>query len=88
MEVIVPEENMGDVIGDVNGRRGRVLGMDTRGNYQVVRALVPLAEILKYDPDLRSMTGGRGSFSFEFDHYAEVPAHLSERIIQAKKPDE
>ncbi len=88
MEVVVPEENMGDVIGDVNGRRGRVLGMDTRGNYQVVRALVPMAEILKYDPDLRSMTGGHGSFSFEFDHYEEVPAHLSERIVQAKKSDE
>ncbi len=88
MEVVVPEENMGDVIGDINGRRGRVLGMETRGNYQVVRALVPMAEILKYDPDLRSMTGGRGSFSFEFDHYEEVPGQLTERIIQAKRPDD
>ena len=87
MEVVVPEENMGDVIGDVNGRRGRVLGMDTRGNYQVVRTLVPLAEILRYDPDLRSMTGGRGSFSFEFDHYEEVPAHLRERIIRVKEQE-
>jgi elongation factor G len=88
MEIVVPEENMGDVIGDINGRRGRVLGMDTRGNYQVVNALVPMAEILKYDPDLRSMTGGRGSFSFEFDHYQEVPAHLIEKIVQVKKPEE
>jgi elongation factor G len=83
MEVVVPEESMGDVIGDINGRRGRVLGMDSRGNYQVVNALVPMAEVLKYDPDLRSMTGGRGSFSLEFDHYQEVPAHLSEKIVQA-----
>ena len=83
MEVVVPEENMGDVVGDINGRRGRVLGMDTRGNYQFVKALVPMAEVLKYDPDLKSMTGGRGSFSFEFDHYEKVPAHLSERIIRA-----
>ncbi len=88
MEIVVPEESMGDVIGDINGRRGRVLGMDTRGNYQVVKALVPMAEILKYDPDLRSMTGGRGSFSFEFDHYQEVPAHLIEKIVQVKKPEE
>jgi elongation factor G len=87
MEVVVPEENMGDVIGDINSRRGRVLGMDSRGNYQLVKALVPMAEILKYDPDLRSMTGGRGSFSLEFDHYEEVPAHLSEKITQAKQQE-
>jgi len=88
MEVIVPEEHMGDVIGDINSRRGRVLGMDSRGNYQLVKALVPMAEVLKYDPDLRSMTGGRGSFSLEFDHYQEVPAHQSEKIVQAQKQDE
>jgi elongation factor G len=88
MEVVVPEDNMGDVIGDINGRRGRVLGMDSRGNYQLVKALVPMAEVLKYDPDLKSMTGGRGSFSLEFDHYAEVPAHLSEKITQAKQQEE
>jgi elongation factor G len=88
MEVVVPEESMGDVIGDINSRRGRVLGMDSRGNYQLVRALVPMAEILKYDPDLRSMTGGRGSFSFEFDHYAEVPSHLTDKITQTKEQGE
>jgi elongation factor G len=88
MEVVVPEDNMGDVIGDINGRRGRVLGMDSRGNYQLVKALVPMAEVLKYDPDLKSMTGGRGSFSLEFDHYAEVPAHLSEKITQAKQQED
>jgi elongation factor G len=88
MEVVVPEENMGDVIGDVNSRRGRVLGVDSKGGYQMVRALVPMAEILKYDPDLRSMTGGRGTFSLEFDHYAEVPAHQTEKIMQAKQQEE
>ncbi len=88
MEVLVPEEHMGDVIGDINSRRGRVLGMDSRGNYQLVKALVPMAEVLKYDPDLRSMTGGRGSFSLEFDHYEEVPAHQSEKIVQAQRQDE
>ncbi len=88
MEVVVPEENMGDVIGDINSRRGRVLGVDSKGNNQFVKALVPMAEILKYDPDLRSMTGGRGSFSLEFDHYEEVPAHLSEKITQAQKQEE
>jgi elongation factor G len=88
MEVVVPEESMGDVIGDINSRRGRVLGMDSRGNYQLVKAVVPMAEVLKYDPDLRSMTAGRGSFSLEFDHYAEVPPHLSEKITQAKQQEE
>lgn len=88
MEVVVPEDHMGDIIGDVNSRRGRVLGVDTKGNYQLVKALVPMAEVLKYDPDLRSMTGGRGSFSLQFDHYEEVPAHQSEKITQGKKQDE
>jgi len=88
MEVVIPEDSMGDVIGDINSRRGRVLGMDSRGNYQLIKALVPMAEVLKYDPDLRSMTGGRGSFSLEFDHYQEVPAHQSEKIAQAKKQEE
>ena len=87
IEVVVPEDNMGDVIGDINSRRGRVLGMDTKGGYQVVKAVVPMAEVLKYDPDLRSMTGGRGSFSLEFDHYEEVPAHQVEKIVGVKKDE-
>ena len=87
MEVVVPEDNMGDVIGDINSRRGRVLGVDTKGGYQVVKAVVPMAEVLKYDPDLRSMTGGRGSFSLEFDHYQEVPAHQVEKIVGPKKDE-
>ena len=86
VEVTVPEENIGDVIGDLNSRRGRVLGVDSRGNYQVIQANVPLSEMLKFAPDLNSKTGGRGTFSMEFSHYEEVPAQMTEKIIaQVKK---
>jgi elongation factor G len=85
IEVYVPEEYMGDVIGDLNGRRGRVLNMEGRSNGQIIKAQVPLAEVLKYAPDLTSMTSGRGSFSMEFSHYEEVPAHLTEKIIAQVK---
>ncbi|RLB07145.1 MAG: elongation factor G [Deltaproteobacteria bacterium] len=81
MEVIVPEENVGDVIGDLNGRRGKILGVEAKGDSQIIKAHVPMAEVLKYAPDLTSMTGGRGSFTMEFSHYEEVPPHISERII-------
>jgi elongation factor G len=89
VEVTVPDENIGDVIGDLNSRRGRVLGVDVRGNYQVIQANVPMAEMLKYAPDLNSKTGGRGTFTMEFSHYEEVPAQLAEKVIaQAKKDKE
>jgi elongation factor G len=81
MEITVPEDTMGDVIGDLNSRRGRVLGMDGVGNTKVIRAQVPMAEVLRYASNLRSMTGGRGNFTMEFSHYEEVPPHLAERII-------
>lgn len=81
LEVITPEDYMGDIMGDLNSRRGRVLGMDSKGKNQVVRALVPMAEVLTYAPDLRSMTGGRGGFSMKFAHYDEVPAQLCQKII-------
>jgi elongation factor G len=81
MEIAVPEETMGDVIGDLNARRGRVLGMDGVGNTKAIRAQVPMAEVLRYASNLRSMTGGRGTFTMEFSHYEEVPPHLAERII-------
>ncbi|MDY6986529.1 MAG: elongation factor G [Thermodesulfobacteriota bacterium] len=81
LTVTVREEYMGDVIGDLNSRRGRVLGMEAKGKNQVISAQVPMAEILNYVPDLTSMTGGRGSFTYEFDHYAEVPAHIMQKII-------
>lgn len=82
MEVVTPEEFMGDIMGDLNSRRGRVLGMESRGKNQVVRALVPMAEVLTYAPDLRSMTGGRGVFSMKFSHYDEVPAQLAQKVIE------
>ncbi|MBL0731711.1 MAG: elongation factor G [Desulfosarcina sp.] len=80
--VITPDEFMGDIMGDLNGRRGRVLGMDTKGKNQVINANVPLAEFLTYAPDLRSMTGGRGMFTMEFSHYNEVPAQIAEKVIE------
>jgi len=89
VEVTVPDENIGDVIGDLNSRRGRVLGVEGRGNYEVIQANVPMSEMLKYAPDLNSKTGGRGTFTMEFSHYEEVPAQFSEKIIaQAKKDKE
>ena len=88
LSVTVPEDYMGDVIGDLNGRRGKVLGVDTKGKRQVIRARVPMAEILSYSPDLTSMTGGRGAFTTEFDHYEEVPAQIVQKIIErAKSPE-
>jgi elongation factor G len=86
LTVVVREDFMGDVIGDLNSRRGKVLGMDAKGKNQIIQALVPMAEILRYAPDLTSMTGGRGSFTSEFDHYAEVPAHIIQKIVDQEKP--
>ena len=82
LEIAVPDESMGDVIGDLNSRRGKVLGVDPKVGSQVIRALVPMAEVLRYSPDLRSMTSGRGAFTMEFDHYEELPAHLAEKVIK------
>ena len=81
MVVTVPEENMGDIIGDLNGRRGRVLGVEAQGRQQVITAHVPMTEVLLYAPDLISKTGGRGTYEMEFDHYEEVPPHQAEKII-------
>jgi elongation factor G len=81
--VTVPDDYMGDVIGDLNSRRGKVLGADTRGvGLQSIRAHVPMAEVLRYAPDLRSMTSGRGDFELEFSHYEEAPPHIAEKIIK------
>ncbi|MGH7917925.1 MAG: elongation factor G, partial [Candidatus Binataceae bacterium] len=85
VEVSSPDECMGDVIGDLNSRRGRVLGMETKGHGQIIKALVPMGEILKYAPDLRSITSGRGSFETRFSHYDEVPAPIAEKIIKEVK---
>ncbi len=84
----IPDEYMGDVIGDLNSRRGKVLGMDTKGTIQIIKGQVPLAEILKYAPDLRSMTSGRGTFTYEHSHYEEVPPYIAEKIIAEYKKKE
>jgi elongation factor G len=81
MSVYVPKEHVGDVMGDMNSRRGKVLGMDSTDKFEVINAHVPQKEVLLYAPDLTSMTGGRGSFHVKFSHYEEVPAHLAEKII-------
>ncbi|MBW1898218.1 MAG: elongation factor G [Deltaproteobacteria bacterium] len=80
--ITTPDDFMGDIMGDLNSRRGRVLGMDSEGKYQVINAEVPMSEFLAYAPDLRSMTGGRGIFTMEFSHYDEVPIQLAEKIIE------
>jgi len=85
VEIQAPVEYAGDLMGDLNGRRGRISGMDTKGSTQIVRAQVPMAEMLNYQNDLTSMTQGRGSFTMEFDHYDFVPALQAEKIIAAAK---
>jgi elongation factor G len=82
VEVVTPEEFMGDVIGDLNRRRGRIEGMEPRGNAQVVRAFVPLAEMFGYATDLRSQTQGRATYTMQFERYEEVPAPVSEEIVE------
>ena len=87
--ISVPEDSVGDVIGDLNGRRGRPLGMEPKGGMTEVKAEVPMAEMLSYAPDLRSITGGQGDYTMEFARYEEVPAHLAQKVIaQAQEEKE
>jgi elongation factor G len=88
MEITVPDECVGDVIGDMNSRRGKVLGMDPQAGSQVVKAQVPMAEVLKYAPELRSMTSDRGLFTMEFSHYEEVPSHLMAKLLESFRNQE
>ena len=81
MSIVVPSERMGDIMGDITSRRGRVMGMDPKGNKTVINACCPLAEIQRYAPDLRSMTGGKGTFTMTFSGYEEVPANLQDKIV-------
>ena len=85
LEVVTPEEYLGDVLGDISSRRGKVEGMDARGNVKVIRAFVPLAEMFGYATQLRSLTQGRANFTMQFSHYEKVPAHLAEDIIKKAK---
>jgi elongation factor G len=81
MKITVPDENMGDVIGDLNSRRGKVVGVEPKANSQIIRAVVPMSEVLAYSNDLKSMTSDRGLFSMEFSHYEEVPSHMAQKVI-------
>ncbi|VAX24389.1 Translation elongation factor G, partial [hydrothermal vent metagenome] len=85
IEIEAPEECVGDVMGDLNQRRGKVQGVDTAGGHQKIKAIAPMAETLTYAPDLRSITGGRGQFTLHFHSYEEVPAQLSAKIVETAK---
>jgi elongation factor G len=87
VEVTTPADVAGDIIGDMNSRRGRIVGMEPTGETAVVRASVPMAEMLTYESSLRSMSGGRGGYSMEFSHYEEVPAFLAEKIVKDVKAE-
>ncbi|PIQ97612.1 MAG: elongation factor G [Nitrospinae bacterium CG11_big_fil_rev_8_21_14_0_20_56_8] len=87
MEIIVPSEYVGDVMGDLNSKRGKILGIDADDDNQKIRAQVPMAEVLNYAADLRSMTAGRGVFSLKFDHYDDVPEHLMQRIVEEARAE-
>jgi elongation factor G len=88
MEITVPEEAMGDVMGDLNSRRGRVVGIDAVGKNQVIKATAPMSEILQYALDLNALTAGRGTFRMEHSHYEEVPAHLAEKVKSEARAEE
>jgi elongation factor G len=87
VEIAVPEEYAGAVMGDLSSRRGRPQGMEPKGSAQVIKAEVPMAEMLSYDAELTSMTGGRGSYHMEFDHYDEVPYQFQEKIVAAARAE-
>jgi elongation factor G len=87
MSITVPEETMGDIIGDLNSRRGKVVGVEPKANSQVIKAVVPMSDVLAYSSDLRSMTSDRGLFSMDFSHYEEVPSHLAQKIINEVATD-
>jgi elongation factor G len=88
VEVVTPEEYMGDVIGDLNSRRGKISGMNPRKDAQVIKAMVPLAEMFGYSTILRSMTQGRAIYSMEISHYDEVPRSVADQIIEKVKGKE
>jgi elongation factor G len=87
VEVTTPADHAGDVIGDLNSRRGRIVGMEPAGETALVRASVPMSEMLTYEPSLRSMTGGRGGYSMEFSHYEEVPSFIADKVVKDAKTE-
>ena len=87
VEVKVPEECLGDVMGDFNSRRGRIMGIDSEGKLQIVKAQCPLSEMFRYAIILRSMTSGRGTFTMEYSHYEEVPGEIARKVIEAAEKE-
>jgi elongation factor G len=85
VEVLTPEENMGDVMGDLNRRRGQMQGLDSRNGAQVIKALVPLSEMFGYVTQLRTITSGRATSTMEFDHYEDAPRNVQEDVISKAK---
>jgi len=83
LEITVPEEYMGDIISDMNTKRGKILGMDPQNGRQIIKAQAPLSEVFQYSIDLRSISQARGSFKMEFSHYDPVPRELAQKIIEA-----
>jgi elongation factor G len=88
LTVSVPEDAVGDVVGDLNSRRGRPLGMEAKGSVTEIKAEVPMAEVLDYAPDLRAITGGRGDYTMEFARHEEIPAHLAQQVISQARSEE
>ena len=88
LEIKVPEDHMGDVMGDISGRRGKIQGMDASGHYQIIKAQVPQRELYSYATVLRSITGGRGWHQESFSHYEEMPRELEQKVISESKAEE
>lgn len=88
VEVYVPDQFMGDIMSDMNGKRGRIQGMEPQGKWQVIRAQAPLAEMYRYAIDLKSITQGRGSFNMVFDHYEDVPHQIAKEIIEKTQKEQ
>jgi elongation factor G len=86
--VTVPEDVVGDVVGDLNSRRGRPLGMEAKGTATEIKAEVPMAEVLDYARDLRQITGGRGEYTMEFARHEEIPSHLAQKVISEARSEE
>jgi elongation factor G len=84
VEVVTPEEYMGDVIGNINSRRGQIEGMEPRGNAQVIRAKVPLSEMFGYATDVRTMSQGRATYTMQFANYQEVPQSIAEKLVETR----
>jgi elongation factor G len=87
VEVVAPQEYSGDIMGDLNSRRGRVQGMDMRGNQQVIKAQVPMAEMLDYQSKLNSITAARGSYHMQFSHYDQVPGQIAQKVIEQARAE-